>query len=258
MVLSRAASGAAALVTVRATSSRLPGKCLLPITADLTALQIVLRRAALTGVPVVVATSDDPSDDPVAALAGREGAAVFRGARLNKLRRWRDCAESLGLDRVLMVDGDDLAFDYAIGRRVLAAMATSDADAWRAPDDIVCGLFTAAYTRDALDRLAALAPDPAQDTDVIDVFIARAGLRLAYPELHEHERAATVRLTLDYAEDADFFRAMYAELPVDAPGPTIVRTALARGWWRINWGRQQDYLDNQAAFNRKVDTHADH
>ncbi len=245
---------AAAFVSVRASSSRLPGKCLFPIVDGVTALQIVIRRAALTGVPVIVATSRDASDDPVEDLARREGAGVFRGALANKLHRWRDCANAFAVDRVLMVDGDDLAFDYAIGRRVLDAMVEADADAWRAPDDIVCGLFTAAYTRDALERLAAQAPDPLQDTDVIDVFMARAGLRVARPDLRPGERGATVRLTLDYPEDAAFFRALYAAVPLDAPGPAIVRAALDRELWRINWSRQQDYLDNQAAFNRAVET----
>ncbi len=246
---------AAAFVTVRASSSRLPGKCLLPIAGELTALQIVLRRAALTGVPVIVATSTDPGDDPVAALAEAEGVQVFRGRLKNKLRRWHDSAEAFGIDHVLMVDGDDLAFDYAIGRRVLAAMAAGDGtvDAWRAPDAIVCGLFTAAYTRDALARLAAQAPDPEQDTDVIDVFIRRAGLRVAEPDLEPGERDATVRLTLDYDDDAAFFRALYARLPIDAPGPEIVRRALDDGLWRLNWARQAEYVANQTAFNKRIE-----
>lgn len=247
---------AAAIVTVRATSSRLPGKCLLPITGEYNALQVVLRRAAATGLPVVIATSTAATDDPIEAVGRAAGVAVFRGRLLNKLQRWRDCAQAHGLDHLIMVDGDDLAFDYDIAKRVAELMRGGEADAYKPPADIVCGLFTAAYTRAALDKLAAQAPDPEQDTDVIDVFTERARLRVAEVPLTEEERGKTVRLTLDYQEDAEFFRALYARLPVDAAGPEVVRVALDEGLWRLNWSRQADYVANQQAFNRKIETSA--
>lgn len=246
----------AAIVTVRATSSRLPGKCLLPITPDANAIQLVIRRARLTGLPVVMATSTDPSDDPLARIAEQEGIAVFRGSLLNKICRWRDLAIAHGVENLVMVDGDDLAFDPAIGRRAADFIAAEDeqADRYVPPADVVCGLFTAAYTRAGLDKLYQTAPDPKQDTDVLDHFIAKAGLVTAELPLEAGERDRTVRLTLDYPEDAEFFRALYARLAWDAAGPEIVRVALDEGLWSINWARQQDYLNNQANFTKRLST----
>jgi spore coat polysaccharide biosynthesis protein SpsF len=202
-----------------------------------------------------MATSTDPGDDGLADLAAAEGIAVFRGSLLNKLRRWSECAAAHGLDNLLMVDGDDLAFDPAIGRRAVTLMdAAGDGrcDMYKPPDDVVCGLFTAAYSRRAVEALAAATTGPDQDTDVIDHFIERAGLTIGIVPLDEEERGKTVRLTLDYAEDAEFFRALYARVAWDAPGRDIVRTALADGIWQVNWARQQDYLDNQAKFTKRL------
>lgn len=242
---------AMSIITVRASSTRLPGKCFLPIVDRVQAIQVVIRRALKVGVPVVLATSTDSTDDPLADIAEREGIGVFRGALLNKLHRWHACAASFGIDRLLMVDGDDLAFDYDIGRRVLARMDDGH-DLYTCPPDIVCGLFTSAFTRTAIEKLFAVAPDPATDTDVIDHFVAKAGLRSVAVDLRPEERGKTVRLTLDYPEDAAFFRALYKAVPWDATGREIVEAALKQGIWTINWSRQADYMNNQQRFNQKV------
>ena len=62
-----------ALVTVRASSSRLREKCFQKLTDELCLLQIVIRRAKTMECPVVVATSVDSSDDEIEAGRGRGG-----------------------------------------------------------------------------------------------------------------------------------------------------------------------------------------
>ena len=53
----------AAIVTMRNSSKRLPNKSIAKITDKLTAADIIIQRAKLTGLPVILATSTDQSDD---------------------------------------------------------------------------------------------------------------------------------------------------------------------------------------------------
>ncbi len=69
-----------AILQARMSSSRLPGKALMPLAgAPMLVRQIERVHRARRIDALMVATSDDPSDDPLAKAARREGVAVFRG-----------------------------------------------------------------------------------------------------------------------------------------------------------------------------------
>ena len=53
----------AAIVTVRASSTRLEKKCFKTLFNDLSMIMIVIRRAKKIGCQVILATSEDTSDD---------------------------------------------------------------------------------------------------------------------------------------------------------------------------------------------------
>jgi len=242
-----------AVINARSTSSRLPGKCFAQITDDLQTYQIIIQRAKLTGLEVVFGTSDDASDDRLASLAAAEGVAVFRGARLNKIKRWHDCLAAHDADAMVCIDGDDLAVDFNVAKRAADALGGGGGDVYEGPEDVICGLLTYAFTRQAVDKMFALAPDPETDTDVVSRYIEAAGLRIAEIPLNDDERGLDVRLTLDYPEDAEFFRRVYEVMPTDAPGSEIAAKALKLGLVDINWHRQGEFLLNQQQFNERVD-----
>ena len=244
-----------AVINARSTSKRLPNKCFSQITDDFKTYQIIILRAKLSGLPVVFGTSDDASDDRLAQLAAEEGVEVFRGARLNKIKRWHDCLVEYDADAMVCIDGDDLAVDFDIARRVAVVMEKGLADIYEAPEDIVCGLLTYAFTRTAVERMFALVTNPEADTDVVSIYInyiKAAGLICAEMPLNTNERGLDVRLTLDYPEDAEFFRKVYEVMPVDARGSAIAAKALELGLTKINWYRQADFFQNQLSFNEQV------
>jgi spore coat polysaccharide biosynthesis protein SpsF (cytidylyltransferase family) len=241
-----------AIINARSTSSRLPEKCFAQITDDLQTYQIIIHRAKLAGLPVVFGTSDDASDDKLAQLAAAEGVDVFRGARLNKIKRWHDCLVEYDADAMVCIDGDDLAVDFDIARRVADVMRKGQADVYEAPEDIICGLLTYAFTSTAVEKMFALVSDPEADTDVVSSYIEAAGLTCAEMSLNADERGLDVRLTLDYPEDAEFFRRVYEVMSVDASGSAIAAKALELGLTEINWHRQADFAQNQQRFNEQV------
>jgi len=76
------------LVQARMSSSRLPGKVLLPL-GDGTVLDQVLRRAAAFSSQVAVCTSLEPDDDAIEAHCQKVGALCIRGSRDDVFARFR-------------------------------------------------------------------------------------------------------------------------------------------------------------------------
>src|SRR3546814_6034329 len=89
------------------TSTRLPGKVLLPAAGrEMLAHQIDRVRRARTVGTVCIATTGNAADDPVAALAEREGVPVFRGSEHDVLDRFLRGAELVGADVAVRLTGD--------------------------------------------------------------------------------------------------------------------------------------------------------
>lgn len=75
-----------AVLQARTTSSRLPGKVLLPVNGMPTAI-LAARRAANRGREVIIATSSEPADNALAGLAVESGFRCFRGSLEDTLGR---------------------------------------------------------------------------------------------------------------------------------------------------------------------------
>jgi len=77
------------IIQARMSSSRLPGKVLLPL-GTVTVLDQVVRRAEQFSAQVVVCTSVDSEDDPIAAHCASHGVLCVRGSLDNVFQRYRD------------------------------------------------------------------------------------------------------------------------------------------------------------------------
>lgn len=117
------------IVQARMTSARLPGKVLMPL-AGRPVLARVLDRVARAEAPalVAVATSDDPSDDPVARFCAERGTPCVRGPLEDVLRRFEIALDVLGLDAFIRVSGDSPVHDAELVDRAGELLRYSDAD----------------------------------------------------------------------------------------------------------------------------------
>ena len=97
-----------AIVQARMGSKRLPGKALAPLAgAPLIWRQLERLRGARTLTRIVVATSNEPGDDALAAWLVSQGQAVFRGAPSDLLDRFARCAVSAGpASHIVRIKGD--------------------------------------------------------------------------------------------------------------------------------------------------------
>ena len=103
-----------------------------------------------------------------------------------------------------------------------------------------------------MEKLYAYCSDPKMDTDVLTRYVELAGLKQQEIQLDDEERGHTVRMTLDYAEDVEFYRQLYKAISWAAPGRDVVRKALETGIWQVNWARHADHAANQAKFNEGI------
>lgn len=96
-----------AFIQARMSSRRFPGKVLAPFRGE-PLIQSVIRAVehALPNVPIVVATSLHPSDDPLAAYLATLGIPVFRGALEHVFDRFIACAETYPCRWILRVNAD--------------------------------------------------------------------------------------------------------------------------------------------------------
>jgi len=96
-----------AILQARMSSRRLPGKVLKPIMGEpMLARQIERLRRAKTIDRLVVATSNDPGDDAIAALCAKLGVDCFRGSLDNVLDRFCKAAELYQPEQVVRLTGD--------------------------------------------------------------------------------------------------------------------------------------------------------
>lgn len=93
------------ITQARTTSTRLPRKVLIEV-AGKTLLEHHLDRLTTTGLPVFVATTTNPGDDEIAALAVGRDLTVHRGSENDVLSRFHECAQENGLDVVVRVTSD--------------------------------------------------------------------------------------------------------------------------------------------------------
>ena len=161
-----------AILVARMGSSRLPGKSMMPILGKPMVERLVDRiRPARAVKKIVLATSDQPEDDPLAALAARIGIGCYRGPAEDVLGRIQGAARSADAGTVIELLGDnplvhfqlidEVAAFHKFGRYDYAASATAEyPQAGEEVRKFPIGVRVQVYSRQTLDRCAALAKEP--------------------------------------------------------------------------------------------------
>lgn len=87
------------------TSTRLPGKVLMEA-AGHPMLWHHVRRARESGLPIIIATTTNATDDAIVDFCEREQVPYWRGSEDNVLSRFHDCAKHFGLKYIVRVTSD--------------------------------------------------------------------------------------------------------------------------------------------------------
>ena len=205
----RATASVVAIVQARMSSTRLPGKVL----ADLgpgTTLEVLVRRlgSASSLHAIVLATSTDPSDDPVAEAAAGLGMELVRGPLEDVLGRYELAASAHGADAVVRITADCPLVDAALVDRMVEMWRKGEADYvcnTIEPRTFPKGLDVEVVSRGALQAAAARATDP-YDREHVTPYIRARPDEFPQLPLYMTPDLGEMRLTLDTEEDLDILR----------------------------------------------------
>lgn len=235
----------AAIITARTSSKRLPNKAIMKINGQKT-IEFTIERAKKTGYPVILATSDDKSDDILEEIAKEHDIHIFRGSLSNKIKRCHDCFNEFGIDNALLIEGADICYDYDIAKRTMHELKKTNSDIIWCPEEIITGLFTLALNKFAIEELYSFVSDESEDTDVFTHLFKKINAKVSFAELSEKEINEKIRLTIDYKEDLEFFRKLYDRFSITERSSTIIEYLIQNpSLTKINYFREKDYLDNK-------------
>lgn len=120
---------AAAIIFARMSSSRLPGKVLLPLTNGKVLLGLIVEQLKLLeDVDILLATSDCSSDDQLSTFAEQCGVPVFRGSLQNVAMRTLDCIRQHKIDYFARINGDSPFLSTELLAKAFAIIRSGDID----------------------------------------------------------------------------------------------------------------------------------
>ncbi|HZU92002.1 MAG TPA: glycosyltransferase family protein [Microbacterium sp.] len=197
------------ITQARMTSSRLPGKVLMRA-GGRSMLDHHIDRLLPAGLPIILATTTNAADDPLAALGRARGFDVFRGSEDDVLGRFAGAASNADLDVVVRVTSDCPLIDPAlISEGVRRFLELDDPDAHVSnviertfPRGFDFEVFSAAALAEA-DRNA---DQPLEREHVTPYLYANRSGRTSVHSVAQDVDASRYRVTLDTEEDLTLIR----------------------------------------------------
>ena len=200
-------------------SSRLPGKVLEPLAGEPMLVRDVrrLRRAKTLGA-VVVATTVEPQDDAIVALAEGAGWPVSRGSEDDVLDRYVQAAREHDADVVVRVTSDCPLISPDVVDRVVRTLLDAGPPGAEGGADLASnvvprhtwprGLDAEAVWRTSLERAWREDDDPAW-REHVTFYIKQHPDRFRLVSVQNDEDLSALRWTVDTPEDLAFARAVY-------------------------------------------------
>ncbi|WP_321391731.1 glycosyltransferase family protein [Emcibacter sp.] len=125
------------IVQARMTSTRLPGKVLMPLSGKTILEHVIERCQRIRGIDeVCVALPDDEAQEPLAGFVRKlSGVSLFQGAETNVLERTFQAARHVNADTLLRVTSDCPFIDPLVSGALLAAYREAGTSYARLPMD---------------------------------------------------------------------------------------------------------------------------
>ncbi|MCC7250955.1 glycosyltransferase family protein [Hyphomicrobium sp.] len=203
-----------AIVQARTSSSRLPGKVL----KDLIGVPMIVQQLDRLGRTrlvdrLVVATSDDPSDDELVGLLVARAQDVVRGALDDVLGRFTEAMRTFPSEHVVRLTADCPLADPDVVDAVVAyhllggsAITTNSVES-RMPDGLDVEVIRSSALLTAAEEATKLF-----EREHVTQFLYRRPDRFGVCHFPVLEDLGHLRWTVDEPADLDFVRAVYSKL----------------------------------------------
>lgn len=202
------------IVQARLTSTRLPGKVLLPLAGApmLTRLIERLRRVKQADA-IVIATTTNATDDPIAAVCGQLGVPCHRGSEHDVLSRYADAAREHGADVVVRITSDCPLIDPALVDQLISTYREGGCDyvSNMLPPTWPYGMAVEVFTATALLEANAEATQDSEREHVTP-FIYWHPERYRLRNVESPTDLSAQRWTVDTPEDYELVRRLFERL----------------------------------------------
>ncbi len=204
------------IIQARLSSTRLPGKVLMDVEGKaMIQRQVERLRAGVGGLPVIVATSSDASDEPLERFLSGLGVPCFRGPLDNVVLRFILSARAHGLTHIVRVGGDDPLIDADCCTTLVRLHREDAADflyaSHRAGWPYGCAAELIAV--EALERINASTTTPLYLEHTIPYFFDHPDQFVIRPVVSPDPiRRPELAFTVDYPEDLELVRRVFREL----------------------------------------------
>lgn len=201
------------IVQARMTSTRLPGKVLMPVLGKpMLEYQIERLRRVNRADTVVLATTVNATDDPVAALGERLGVPVFRGSEADVLARYHGAAQAVQADIVVRVTADCPLIEPDVADQCIEEYQVSQETCQ--PYHYVSNTLTRTYPQGldcevfSFDVLDEAFEEAAKDfeREHVTPFIYQRPERYRVAQVTQKEDWSEYRWTVDTPEDFELIR----------------------------------------------------
>ena len=231
-----------AIVQARMTSTRLPGKVLLPILGiPMLSLQLERMRRATSIDGIVIATTVNAADDPIVELCIQQGIAYFRGSEQDVLSRYAEAAQAFGIDVVVRVTSDCPLIEPDLMDKVvnifLHAHGELDYVSNTLQPSFPYGLAVEVFSRQVLDQAHRLAVQHAEREHVTPYIYWRPQ-QFRLKSFTHNENLSQHRWTVDTPEDFELvskiYGALYPQNPEFGMKQTLQLFDKHPAWMHIN------------------------
>ena len=209
-----------AIIQARMGATRLPGKVLKPLGGSSVLGNVLTRVKECSRLDrIIVATTDAPADDVVAAESRKFGAGCFRGSEQDVLSRYYGAAQMAEAEVVIRVTADCPLYDGTLLDRMLAVFHRVNKDT-TLPLDYMSnvlertfprGLDTEIFTFAALERAHREAKQRHEREHVTPYLYHHPEL-FRLRSFKSDTNLSTHRWTLDTPEDWQFIEEVYQSL----------------------------------------------
>lgn len=199
------------LITARMKSTRLPKKLTMKIhNREIIAWLIDRLKQCQRLNEIVITTSSNPQDKILCQIAKRENIKCFEGSEDDVLERLYMAAKKYELDYIINITGDCPLVSFDFIDQILATYEKSNADlitTFKLPH----GFYIYGIKISALEKVLEIKNEV--DTEIWGAYFTETGLfDVIDLDIPPDLQRKNYRLTLDYPEDYDFFKAVFSGL----------------------------------------------
>lgn len=218
------------ILQARTGSTRMPEKVILPFFQQQSILDLLLEKVKKLGIPAVLATTVNLSDDRICDLAAKHSIPVFRGSENDVLDRFIQAARKFGFSKIIRVCADNPFLDLAEMQTLIGEFSNSDADylsfqlAGNKPSILThFGFWTEAVRLDTLEKAQELTSDKLYHAHVTNFIYGNPSVfKVQFIQANPLVFSRTdIRMTLDTPEDFEIQQEIYAAIRKENPNFAI-------------------------------------